>query len=153
MDGAKAEDRQHRRGDEDQGRDASVIPLPFGVAVVGDTVEATRAGRNALKVDWNTSAAKAAPFDSEKAKERIRPARARIPNVEAKEWYKVGDADKALAGAAKVLEADLLVRAHLPRPDGADERRRQGLRRRPVGGDLGRHAGAAARRARWSPAC
>jgi isoquinoline 1-oxidoreductase beta subunit len=27
-----------------------VIPLPFGVAVIGDTVEATRAGRNALKV-------------------------------------------------------------------------------------------------------
>ena len=28
-----------------------VIPLPFGVAVIGDTVEATRAGRNALKVN------------------------------------------------------------------------------------------------------
>src|SRR5215510_13314398 len=34
-----------------------VIPLPFGVAVIGDTVEATRAGRNALKVKWDTTGA------------------------------------------------------------------------------------------------
>ena len=46
-----------------------VLSLPFGVAVVADTVEASRAGRMALKVDWDTSAAPAAPFDSEKAKE------------------------------------------------------------------------------------
>ena len=43
--------------------------LPFSVAVVADTVEASRAGRMALKVKWNTTDAKAAPFDSEKAKE------------------------------------------------------------------------------------
>ena len=44
-----------------------VIPLPFGVAVIGDTVEATRLGRFALKVKWDNSASKAAPFDSAKA--------------------------------------------------------------------------------------
>src|SRR5208282_2378585 len=32
---------------------AAVIPLPFGVAVIGGSVEATRAGRNALKVTWD----------------------------------------------------------------------------------------------------
>ena len=37
-----------------------VIPLPFGVAVVGETVEATRLGRQALKVQWDTSASPAA---------------------------------------------------------------------------------------------
>ena len=46
-----------------------VIPLPFGVAVIGDTVEATRAGCSALKVTWDTSGATAANFDSDKAKE------------------------------------------------------------------------------------
>jgi len=46
-----------------------VLPLPFGVAVIGDTVEATRAGRNALKVKWDTSGAAAANTDSDKAKE------------------------------------------------------------------------------------
>src|SRR6266571_2976948 len=34
---------------------AKVVPLPFGVAVIGETVEATRAGRQALKVVWDTS--------------------------------------------------------------------------------------------------
>ena len=44
-----------------------VIPLPFGVAVIGDFVEATRAGVQALKVTWDTSGATAANFDSDKA--------------------------------------------------------------------------------------
>ena len=87
---------------------------------------------------------KAAPFDSEKAKE---------------EYAQQGQGperqgDGALQGRRRRQGARrrgqdaggrLLVGAQLPRPDGADERRRQGRRRRPVGGDLGRHAGAAAR--------
>ena len=81
-----------------------VIPLPFGVAVVGATVEATRLGRNALNVKWDTSGAKAAPFDSEKAKAEYAK-KGQDPNADAKEWYKVGDADKALASAAKTLDA------------------------------------------------
>src|SRR5476649_1401660 len=48
---------------------SKVIPLPFGVAVLGDTVEATRKGLQALKVTWDTSGATAAGFDSNKAKE------------------------------------------------------------------------------------
>src|SRR5208282_2114507 len=48
---------------------AAVIPLPFGVAVVGDSVEATFACRDALKVTWDTSACAAKAFDSDKSKE------------------------------------------------------------------------------------
>ena len=81
-----------------------VLSLPFGVAVVANTVEASRAGRIALKVKWDTTEAKAAPFDSEKAKQEY-AAKAKDPNAEAKEAFKVGDADKALACAAKTLEA------------------------------------------------
>src|SRR6185369_5001508 len=81
-----------------------VLSLPFGVAVVADTVEASRAGRMALKVEWDTSEAKAAPFDSEKAKEEY-ARKAKDPASEVKEAFKTGDADKALAGAAKTLEA------------------------------------------------
>src|SRR5262249_7827106 len=47
---------------------SKVIPLPFGVAVIADTVEATRAGLRILKVTWDTSEATAAGFDSEKTK-------------------------------------------------------------------------------------
>jgi isoquinoline 1-oxidoreductase subunit beta len=81
-----------------------VLPLPFGVAVVADSVEATRAGRNALRVTWDTAGAAAAKFDSEKAKDEY-AAHGRDPNAKAVEWFKVGDAGAALGQAAKVLEA------------------------------------------------
>ena len=43
--------------------------------------------------------AAAAPFDSERAKEEY-ARKAKDPNAEVKEAFKIGDADKALAGAA-----------------------------------------------------
>jgi isoquinoline 1-oxidoreductase beta subunit len=81
-----------------------VLPLPFGVAVLGDTVEATRAGRNALKVKWDTAGAAAAATDSEKAKADY-AAKGKDPNATTITEYKVGDAAKALSGAAKTVEA------------------------------------------------
>lgn len=83
---------------------SKVIPLPFGVAVIGDTVEATRAGRNALKVKWDTSGAAAANTDSEKAKEEY-ARQGKDPNAKAITEYKVGDAPAALGAASKVMEA------------------------------------------------
>jgi isoquinoline 1-oxidoreductase subunit beta len=103
MDGAKAENVN--TAEVMQIKDVlRVIPLPFGVAVIGNTVEATLAGRFALKVKWNTSEARAAPFDSEKAKAEY-ARKAKDPAAEVKEAFKVGDPDAAFAGAAKTLEA------------------------------------------------
>ena len=82
-----------------------VIPMPFGVAVVGDTVQATRNGRKALRVTWNTADSPAAAFDSEKAKAEY-ARHGRDPKANAMEWVKVGDPAEALAGAAKRLEAE-----------------------------------------------
>jgi isoquinoline 1-oxidoreductase beta subunit len=81
-----------------------VVPMPFGIAVLGTTVEATRAGRNALKVTWNTAGTDAGNFDSDKAKEEYARA-GRDPNAKAMEWFKKGDAASAVKGAAKILEA------------------------------------------------
>jgi isoquinoline 1-oxidoreductase beta subunit len=82
-----------------------VIPLPFGVAVLGETVNATRKGRNALKVEWDTTGAAGRGFDSEQAmKEYAR--HGRDPNAKAMAWFEKGDAPKALAGAARKLEAE-----------------------------------------------
>jgi isoquinoline 1-oxidoreductase beta subunit len=81
-----------------------VLPLPFGVAVIGDTVEATRAGRNALKVEWDTSGAKASGFDSDKAMAEY-ASHGRDPNAQVKEAFKRGDARAAMEKAAKVVEA------------------------------------------------
>ena len=80
-----------------------VVPMPFGVAVLGTTVEATRAGRAALKVTWNTAGTDAGKFDSDKAKEEYARA-GRDPNAQAMEHFKKGDAASAVKGAAKVLE-------------------------------------------------
>lgn len=83
---------------------AKVVPLPFGVAVFGDTVEATRNGLDALKVTWDTSGATAASFDSEKAKADY-AAKGQDPNVETNVEYKTGDVKAGLAGAAKTVQA------------------------------------------------
>ena len=82
-----------------------VIPMPFGVAVIGETVQATRNGRRALKVDWDTSGAQAKGFDSAQAKaEYLR--HGKDPNAKALEWFSKGDAAGALGGAAKQLSAE-----------------------------------------------
>lgn len=81
-----------------------VIPLPFGVAVIADTVEATRKGVAALKVTWDTSGAAAAGFDSDKAKADY-AAKGKDPAAETKVEYQVGDVKAGLAGAAKSVEA------------------------------------------------
>lgn len=83
-----------------------VVPMPFGVAVIGSTVEATRAGRAVLKakVTWNTTGVETAKFDSEKAKEEY-ARHGRDPNAKAMEVFRRGSAAAALGGASKVLES------------------------------------------------
>jgi isoquinoline 1-oxidoreductase beta subunit len=83
---------------------SKVIPLPFGIAVLADTVEATRNGLKALNVSWDTSGAVAAEFDSDQAKADY-AAKGNDPNVETKVEYQVGDAKAALSDAAKRVEA------------------------------------------------
>lgn len=82
-----------------------VLPLPFGVAVLGETVYATRKARSALKVRWDASASPAKGFDSEKAMQEY-ARHGRDPNAKAMTWFEKGDARKALAAAARTLEAE-----------------------------------------------
>ena len=82
-----------------------VLALPFGVAVLGDTVHATRKGRSTLKVEWDAGGAKMGGFDSEKAMQEY-ASHGRDPNAKAMTWFEKGDAPKALAGAAKTMEAE-----------------------------------------------
>ncbi len=83
---------------------AAVIPLPFGVAVIGGSVEATRAGRNALKVTWDMAESPAKGFDSTKAMEDY-ASTAKDPKAPARVAYKVGPEKEILSGA-KVVEAN-----------------------------------------------
>ena len=150
MDGAKAEGINTDEVMKIKGV-TKVIPLPFGVAVVGDTVEATRLARNALKVKWDLSKSKAAPFDSEKAKEEY-ASKAKDPNIEGEGVVQGRRRGEGARQRRQGAGSRLLVRAHLPRPDGADERGGEG---RPTTASR-RRSGSARRcsrsRPRWSRA-
>ena len=83
-----------------------VIPLPFGVAVIGNSAHATRLARNVLKqkVTWNTTGAIAANFDSEKAKKDY--ANQGIdPNAKTMDAFKRGDSITAMVNAKQTIEA------------------------------------------------
>ena len=76
-----------------------VIRLPYGVAVIGETVEATRNGRYALDVKW--SKAPGDDFTSATAmSEYVKTAA--DASRESVAWKSVGDAASALKGAASV---------------------------------------------------
>jgi isoquinoline 1-oxidoreductase beta subunit len=85
-----------------------VMAMPFGVAVLASTAEATRTARNVLKakVTWNTSETRlnAVRFDSDAAKEEY-ARHAKSPDAKPVTAYKKGEADQALASAARVMEA------------------------------------------------
>ena len=65
---------------------------------------ATFAGRNALKVNWDTTGSPAARTDSVKSKEDY-ARQGKDPNATAIAEYAVGDAAAAIGGAAKMVEA------------------------------------------------
>jgi isoquinoline 1-oxidoreductase beta subunit len=84
-----------------------VMAMPFGVAVLANTAEATRTARNVLKakVTWNTTETRlnAVRFDSDAAKEEY-ARHAKSADAKPVTAYKKGEADQALASAARVLE-------------------------------------------------
>jgi isoquinoline 1-oxidoreductase subunit beta len=82
-----------------------VLPLPFGVAVIADTMPASLKGRGALKVTWDYSAAAAKGLDSDRVLEEY-ARHGRDPNAKAMEAFKKGDAHKALADAARTITAE-----------------------------------------------
>lgn len=82
----------------------AVAPLPYGVAVVGTTVEATKKGKAALKVEWS-KAAPARSYDSDKIVQEYL-AIARDEKKAGVTVEKHGDAAQAIAGAVKTFTAE-----------------------------------------------
>jgi len=76
-----------------------VVQVPSGVAVVASNFWAAKVGRDALQIDWDLGPG--AEVDSAKMKAAFRET-AKSPGATA---AKAGDADAALAGAAKKLES------------------------------------------------
>jgi isoquinoline 1-oxidoreductase subunit beta len=82
-----------------------VTPLPHGVAVIGDTVEATMKGKAALKVTWSNSAVARNYTTSANIAEEYRKLAADW-SQKSVDMVKEGDPASAIANAAKVLTAD-----------------------------------------------
>src|SRR5207302_6816335 len=87
-----------------------VVPVPAGVAVVAESFWAARKGREALRVAWDESRAEKRGTDELYAAYRVLAGR---PGIRAR---REGDADGALRGAARVLEAvyEFPYLAHAP---------------------------------------
>ena len=82
------------------------VRLPDGVAVVAERLEAAFAGRDRLAVTW-TAAGEAALVDSD-ATLAVYAEAAADPTRPGAAWRTVGDAAAAIAGAARVVQADYL---------------------------------------------
>ena len=91
-----------------------IVKLPVGVGVVGDTVEATKKAKALLKVTWSETAKARSYTSQEIGAEYIRIAN--DPSQTGASMLKEGDADAAIAGAAKVIKADFIAEhvAHTP---------------------------------------
>jgi isoquinoline 1-oxidoreductase beta subunit len=81
-----------------------VVKVPGGVAVVGNSVEATQAAKNKLKATWTT--APAAQLDSERGLDDY-IAIARDKSREGTPWRPAGDAKAAMQKAAVVFRSEV----------------------------------------------
>jgi isoquinoline 1-oxidoreductase beta subunit len=84
-----------------------IVPLPYGVGIVGETVEATKKAKDSIKVTWSTGA-KARSYTSDKVLEDYRTI-ANDLSRKGVDVFKEGDAETAIAGAAKVLAVDYMT--------------------------------------------
>lgn len=82
------------------------FPLPFGVAVIGTSYEAVKAGRDELEVTWDTSKAKGGRFNSATAEAEF-DAHGRDPKAVGKAWFKKGDAARPWHRPAKPWKASI----------------------------------------------
>jgi isoquinoline 1-oxidoreductase beta subunit len=81
-----------------------IVPLPLGVGVIGETVEATQRAKLALRIKWSETA-KARGYSSDRVMDDYRAA-ARDPAQPAVEMAKKGDAPGAIAKATRMIVSD-----------------------------------------------
>src|SRR3984957_2784344 len=81
-----------------------IVPLPSGVGVIAETIEAAMKAKGLLKITW-TKSTPAQSYDDDRVLQDYRAIAAdwSQPGVE---MVKTGDADEAIKGAATVLASD-----------------------------------------------
>lgn len=83
-----------------------IVPLPYGVGIIGETVEATRRAKDLLNVTWSTTS-RVRNYTSQRLLDEYR-AVGRDLGQRGVAAHTNGDADAAIAGAAKVIEVDYM---------------------------------------------
>ncbi|AMN43480.1 xanthine dehydrogenase family protein molybdopterin-binding subunit [Rhodoplanes sp. Z2-YC6860] len=83
---------------------SDIVKIPGGVAVIGNSVEATQAAKNRLKATW--TAAPAGRLDSERGLDDY-IAIARDKNREGTPWRPAGDAKMAMQNASTVFHSEV----------------------------------------------
>ncbi|NNH85826.1 xanthine dehydrogenase family protein molybdopterin-binding subunit [Rhizobium laguerreae] len=91
-----------------------VVPLSYGVGIIGETIEATLRARELLQVKWSTSS-RVRNYTSDRLLEDYRRV-GRDLAQDGVNTHSAGDAEGAIAGASTVLEADYMSDhvAHAP---------------------------------------
>ena len=84
---------------------AGVVTLPYGVAVVGDTVEGTIWGKNALQVTWSENSRFRETDQARDLDDYESRARDLSFSTDNPLWQDVGDIDPAFESADRVIEA------------------------------------------------
>jgi isoquinoline 1-oxidoreductase beta subunit len=83
-----------------------IVPLPYGVGVIATTVEASKKGKEALKVTWSNQA-KARSYTSDAVLKEYLAAAQDLSKASVT-VHKHGDPEAAFRNAAKVVKADYL---------------------------------------------
>lgn len=83
-----------------------IVPLSYGVGVIGETVEATKRAKDLLKVTWSTTS-RVRNYTSQRLLDEYR-ATGRDLRQRGVSAHADGDAEAAIAGAATVIEVDYM---------------------------------------------
>ncbi|WP_229006529.1 molybdopterin cofactor-binding domain-containing protein [Roseibium aggregatum] len=83
-----------------------IVPLPYGVGIIGETVEATKRAKDLLNVTWSTSS-RVRNYTSQRLLDEYR-AVGRDLGQQGVSAHTNGDAEAAIADAATVIEADYM---------------------------------------------
>ncbi len=83
-----------------------IVSLPYGVGIIGETVEATKRAKDLLNVTWSTTS-RVRKYTSERLLNEYR-AVGRDLGRKGVDAHTDGDADAAIAGAATVIEVDYM---------------------------------------------
>lgn len=83
-----------------------IVPLPYGVGIIGETVEATRRAKELLNVTWSTSS-RVRRYTSDRLLEQYRSV-GRDFSQAGVTAHAEGDAQAAISGAATVIAVDYM---------------------------------------------